>query len=244
MNFDHLRRRAAVVRQVPLQDVLIRRGAVRDVRDRAKWHTEQGSLSVTGPKFRNWQRGTGGGGAIDLVMHLAQLDFASAVAWLEQQLALGHLTAEASLPYSGNQPGPVVDQQDRPLRLPLRDDRLLPCVRDYLARRRLRPALFEPLIKSGQLYADGRGNAVFLLVAGKRNDRSARNYEALGSACGVAWLPVPARMQVTSGSASPAAGLSSSANQRSMRSAACRFIRSTSASPRRGCAPTRVGSAD
>ena len=168
MNFDHLRQRADLVRQVPLEDVLIWRGAVRDVRDRAKWHTEQGPLSVTGPKFCNWQRGTGGGGAIDLVMHLAQLDFASAVAWLEQQLALGHLTAGAPLPHSGGKQGPVVDQQDRPLRLPQRDDRLLPRVRDYLAgRRHLQPSLFEPLIQSGQLYADGRGNAVFLLVTGK-----------------------------------------------------------------------------
>jgi hypothetical protein len=168
VNFEHLRQRADLVRQLPLKDVLIWRGAVRDVRDRAKWHTEQGPLSVTGPKFSNWQRGTGGGGAIDLVMHLAQLDFASAVAWLEQQLALGHFTAEAPLAYSGGKSGPVVDQQDRPLKLPLRDDRLLQRVRDYLVgRRHLRPALCEPLIQSGKLYADGWGNAVFLLLAGK-----------------------------------------------------------------------------
>lgn len=101
-------------------------------------------------------------------MHLAQLDFASAVAWLEQQRALGHLTAGAPLPHSGGQQGLGVDQQDRPLLLPLREDRLLPRVRDYLAGcRHLQPGLIEPLIQSGKLYADGRGNAVFLLVAGK-----------------------------------------------------------------------------
>lgn len=168
MNFDHLRQRADRVRQLPLEDVLIWRGAVRDPRDRAKWHTEQGPLSITGPKFSNWHRGTGGGGAIDLVMHLTQLDFASAVAWLEQQLALDHIAAGAPLAYSGGKQGPGVDQQDRRLRLPPRDDRLLQRVRDYLAgRRHLRPTFFEPLIKSGKLYADGPGNAVFLLVTGK-----------------------------------------------------------------------------
>ena len=66
MNFDDLRRRAAVVRVGPLETVLLLRGAVRDRHDRRKWHTEQGPLSVSGPKFMNWHRGQGGGGAIDL----------------------------------------------------------------------------------------------------------------------------------------------------------------------------------
>ncbi len=65
------RRRADAVRGVPLEAVLQLRAAVRDRHDRAKWHTEQGSLSITGSKFTNWQRAHGGGGAIDLVMHLA-----------------------------------------------------------------------------------------------------------------------------------------------------------------------------
>src|ERR1035441_6529672 len=87
MNFDDLRQRAAAVREVPLEDVLLFRGAVRDRRDRRKWHTEQGPLSVNGPKFINWHQGQGGGGAIDLVMHLAGVDFRTAVIWLQQHLA-------------------------------------------------------------------------------------------------------------------------------------------------------------
>ena len=65
MSRDDLRRRAAVVREVALEAVLTFRGAVRDRYDKAKWHTEQGSLSVTGPKFMNWERDEGGGGAMD-----------------------------------------------------------------------------------------------------------------------------------------------------------------------------------
>ena len=83
MNFDELRQRAAAARAVPLQTVLLLRGAVRDRHDRRKWHTEQGPLSVSGPKFMNWHRGQGGGGAIDLVMHLAGVDFRAAVTWLQ-----------------------------------------------------------------------------------------------------------------------------------------------------------------
>ena len=41
-------------------------------------------------------------------------------------------------------------------------------VRHYLTQRRgLAASLIEPLVQSGKLYADSRGNAVFLLVAGK-----------------------------------------------------------------------------
>jgi len=167
MNFDDLRRRAALVRAVPLETVLIFRGAVRDRHDRSKWHTEQGPLSVTGPKFMNWQRGHGGGGAIDLVMHLADLDFRTAVAWLQQHLVAGHLAVGEPAAHSGDNE-PSVPQGSSRLRLPLPNDRLLGRVRQYLTRRRcLEPSLIEPLVQSGRVYADRRGNAVFLLVAGK-----------------------------------------------------------------------------
>ena len=169
MNFEDFRRRAAVARAVPLETVLRLRGAVRDRRDRSKWHTEQGPLSITGAKFTNWHRHQGGGGAIDLVMHLAGVNASAAVGWLEQHAtashpAVGELTAEGS---SGRQP---TAQQPGALRLPVREDRLLGRVRRYLTERRhLAASLLEPLIQSGKLYADSRGNAVFLLVAGRAN---------------------------------------------------------------------------
>jgi hypothetical protein len=169
MNFEDLRQRAAVVRAVPLETVLIFRGAKRDRHDRSKWHTEQGPLSVTGPKFMNWQRGQGGGGAIDLVMHLAEVDFRTAVGWLQQHLAASHLAVgEPAAHASGREPS--VPEGDARLRLPIPNDRLLGRVRQYLTRRRsLSASLIEPLVQSGKLYADTRGNAVFLLVAGKAN---------------------------------------------------------------------------
>lgn len=161
MNVD-LRQDAAVVRAVPLETVLLCRGAVRDSRDPRKWHTEQGPLSVSGPKFMNWQRGQGGGGAIDLVMHLAGVDFREAVSWLQQHLPAGLATTHPSVsPYAAG------ERPDR-LRLPVPNARLLDRVRQYLCRRRrLAVSLIEPLVQSGKLYADARANAVFLLVTGK-----------------------------------------------------------------------------
>ena len=52
--------------------------------------------------------------------------------------------------------------------LPLPDAHLLDRVSQYLTQRRgLALSLIKPLMESGNLYADSRGNVVFLLVAGK-----------------------------------------------------------------------------
>jgi hypothetical protein len=174
MNFDDFRRRADRVRELPLETVLALRNAVRDPRDRQKWHTEQGPISITGQKFTNWHRNTGGGGAIDLVMHLADLDASAAVAWLEQHSPAGHAAAGTTGHHaSGNQrTASSVPQTNRvgKLRLPARDASKLRRVQSYLTQHRhLSSLVLEPLIEAGKLYADNRGNAVFLLVAGKAN---------------------------------------------------------------------------
>jgi len=144
------------LRGVPLEKVLAWCGAQRDQADRKKWHTLKGSLSVQGVKFMNWSVGVGGGGAIDLVMHLRALGFKRAVDWLAQ-----HCGAVS--------PAPLVPTATTlvALQLPAPDPSQLKRVRDYLIRQRGLPlALLEPLIDSGTLYR--RANAVFLL-RGERN---------------------------------------------------------------------------
>ena len=173
MSYDDFRRRADRVRDIPLERVLELCDAVRDRRDRQKWHTEQGPISIQGQKFINWQGSHGGGGAIDLVMHLAQLDVGAAVAWLERHCG-GYAAAPVVRQHgNGNRPAaataPTSTATSR-LRLPLRNLSKLPRVRDYLTRRRhLCASVVERLIEEGKLYADCRGNAVFLMVAGKPN---------------------------------------------------------------------------
>ena len=168
MTFGDLRRRADVVREIPLPTVLVYRGAVRDRRDRAKWHTEQGPVSVCGSKFINWHRHVGGGGAIDLVMHLGGMDFPAAVAWLEEHLGAHCAAATTTVSSSTNSPAAL--HPPGQLRLPVPDHLQLPKVRRYLLeQRRLAARLLDPLIEAGKLYADQRGNAVFLLVTGKAN---------------------------------------------------------------------------
>jgi len=163
---DDLRRRASAVREAVLDTVLMIRGAVRDRHDRRKWHTELGPLSISGSQFMNWRLGKGGGGAIDLVMHLGAMDFPAAVAWLEQHVGAG-LPAVAKATAACRWSAEHSKSCNR-LRLPARDDHQLDRVHHYLARRRhLAPALLERLQESGQLYADSRGNAVFVLTAGR-----------------------------------------------------------------------------
>lgn len=145
------RARADHWRAIPLEHVLTQSGARPDPHDPCKWHTARGVLSVRGAKFFNWHRGTGGGGAIDLVIHLHRLSFHDALGWLEQH---GALTVTAPPPS-----GPPA-----PLRLPVSAPGRLPVVRRYLVDQRALPHFWvDALAASGDLYADSRANAVFLL---------------------------------------------------------------------------------
>lgn len=145
------RARAQRLRTVPLTAVLQLSAAQPDHSDPRKWHTGRGVLSVTGSKFMNWNCEQGGGGAIDLVMHLHHLGFGQALEWLE------HHFGTAAFVAWGPPPRPS-------LSLPAPCPEHLEAVRRYLVKERHLPAaLLEPLIGSGSLYADARANAVFVL---------------------------------------------------------------------------------
>ena len=92
MTFEQIRDLANQVRTIPLESVLRLSGAQPDRYDQRKWHTTQGILSITGAKLMNWNRGVGGGGAINLVMHLHHLGFQQAVQWLEQRFPTPELS--------------------------------------------------------------------------------------------------------------------------------------------------------
>ena len=157
MTYWQRRQQAERLRAIALEKVLSLCGARRDRQDPRKWHTPEGVLSVNGPKFMNWNCGQGGGGAIDLVMQLQHLDFRAAVDWL-----------------AGHFPGVVPELVAVPthrlsLQLPDPDPSKLQRVQQYLVHQRaIAPALLDPLLQAGILYADTRTNAVFLLL-GKEN---------------------------------------------------------------------------
>ena len=164
---NHFRDRADAVRSLPLELVLQERGANRDRCDRHRWHTDRGVVSITESKFFNWQEQTGGGGAIDLAMHLGRMEADAAVAWLEERFAIP--TPPAASPHA-SAAQTVRSRTPRTLHLPEPDRAQLDRVRGYLTEQRgLSLEIIEPLIESGRIYADRRANAVFLMVAGKPN---------------------------------------------------------------------------
>ena len=151
MTFGQRRELAQRLRAIPLEQVLPRCGGRPDRDDRHKWHTPAGTLSVTGAKFMNWTLGAGGGGAIDLVIHLRRLDFKGAVDWLADHFPEVLPPEPVTLPVSA-------------LRLPRPAPSQLAHIQNYLiAQRRLPFRRVASLIESGTLYADARTNAVFLL---------------------------------------------------------------------------------
>ncbi len=148
------RQRAEVLRALPLPQVLAQLDAVADPHDPAKWRTARGVLSVTGAKFFNWSQNAGGGGAIDLVMHLRQVGFGHALQWLVERFGLVPPTQ------------PIAQATAHTLWLPAPTPHLWPRVERYLIEdRRLPRSLLAPLVRAGLLYADARANAVFLLGA-------------------------------------------------------------------------------
>ena len=155
MNYEPIRRKAERLRAIPLPEVLRAWGATPDPRDPHKWHTGRGAISLTGAKFMNWNRGVGGGGAIDLVIHLTSLGFKDALDWLGRHF-----------------PNPLLQIDPIPAQLhwqlPSPDPGQLGRVRHYLLHHRRLPATtLDTLIQGGSLYADHRANAVFLLLGEK-----------------------------------------------------------------------------
>jgi hypothetical protein len=135
-------------------------GAERDRYDKAKWRIDGQVISVRGEKFYDHVAGLGGGGAIDLVMHVRDVPFHEALAYLDS----------AALPQAPAPAEPALSRMSRgnaapsaPFHPPHASGASWPGVRAYLvAERRLPGALVDELHARGLVYADERHNAVFL----------------------------------------------------------------------------------
>ena len=146
------------LRNIPLEEILVLLGAQPDPKDKHNWKTPKGRITVTGQKFYNHDAELGGGGAIDLVMHLRGVDFQRAVWFLE---------GIPEIPRRVPIVTPAVPQGSKSLvPLPVQENWIH--VQDYLTRvRKISGALVDSLHQSGVLYADKFKNAVFLSETGK-----------------------------------------------------------------------------
>jgi C-terminal domain on Strawberry notch homologue/Toprim-like/Protein of unknown function (DUF3991)/P-loop containing NTP hydrolase pore-1/MutS domain I len=136
------------VRDRNLESVAEQLGLERDPHDKHKWRDDNHILSINHGKFHDWAMAKGGGGAIDLVMHVQQRDFKAAVEWLSGQ----------QLP----EQTPKV-QPAKQLQLPESNEQNWAAVRQYLTETRGLPENWiEHLHQRGLIYADKHQNAVFV----------------------------------------------------------------------------------
>ncbi len=145
----------ATARSLPLDRVATALGYRRDVTDKARWKRPGSVLSITGEKFFDHLAGTGGGGAISLVMHAHGGGFRDAVAFLSER------GLRSCSPRGRDGAAPPMSR--RRLELPVRSQALWPEVRDHLVRERgIGEMLLQVCHARGLVCADRRRNAVFV----------------------------------------------------------------------------------
>ena len=181
----------AAWRDIPLDRIAIALGYRRDPTDRSRFKRDGSVISINGPKFFDHLRGTGGGGAIDLVIHANGCRFQDALRFLG-----GH---------AGQGVADAIPAGDRRFRPPRPCRHAWPGVRDALVRQRaLHAEVLEACRRRGLIYADDRRNAVFICrnaegrptgaeILGTRERPDGRRFRGMATgsrkARGGFWLP-------------------------------------------------------
>lgn len=142
--------------------------------ERERWRGHGHIINIDGSKFYDFSpdQQKGGGGAIDLVMHVNQCNFRQAVVWLHERF--GEAGVErAAIAHVKNRAADIIQTQARPQFTPPVEDRNnWPAVERYLTQQRGIPSdCLQMLQNLGLLYADDQQNAVFVMrnLDGQRN---------------------------------------------------------------------------
>ncbi|WP_141242182.1 strawberry notch C-terminal domain-containing protein [Leptolyngbya sp. BC1307] len=143
------------VREADLEGVAVELGLERDPHDKHKWRDGDHIISISDRLFMDWLADKGGGGgAIDLVMHVRECDFKEAVEWLSGR----SFSQTASISHQHTEP-----KEPRPLVMPQANERRWEAVQRYLVETRKLPlALVERLHEKSLIYADDFQNVVFV----------------------------------------------------------------------------------
>ncbi len=168
-DFRELAERA---RNMPLEEVAERLGLEPDRYDSHKYKSDAHIISINDQRFYDHLNQKGGGGAIDLVMHVQDSNFKEALMWLNSNAvnltpikqALSFLlrpnseeTSERAVRFS-KQP-----LEREPFEPPPADESKWRAVKHYLiTTRKLPESIIDTLYQKGILYADSKQNAVFV----------------------------------------------------------------------------------
>ena len=151
------------MRSIELERVLQHFQSVRNEKDKKNWDTEKGRISIDGQKFFNHDAGAGGGGAIDLVMHLHDCDFKTALVTLSE--AFGSDLAASELASASMQYVKDAEVSTKPVRSVVPEDRpeTWPRVRAWLSSVRKIPTdVIDRFRAQGLIRSDERNNALFM----------------------------------------------------------------------------------
>jgi hypothetical protein len=161
------------VRELELKTQLLRDLLLVDVawelglhHDHERWKGHGHIINIDGSKFYDFapEHSKGGGGAIDLVMHVNSCNFRQALVWLHERF--GEAGAErAALAHALKMTTEIIQSEPRPqFQLRVEDKANWPGVEHYLTQKRGLPQDFVQLLHStGLVYADDQQNAVFVM---------------------------------------------------------------------------------
>lgn len=156
---ENLSELANSVRNFDLETVAEELGLERDRLDKHKWRGNGQIISINGQRFYDHLNSSGSGGAIDLVMHVNDCPYRSAVDWLADRSATPRPGKASSFKIVEKE----VVKEESNLALPLKDETKWSLVRSYLIKNRGLPeALVDALHSKDLIYADTMSNAVFL----------------------------------------------------------------------------------
>jgi hypothetical protein len=170
-----------IVRSLELKTQQLRDLAVKDVawelglhHEEGKWKGHGNIINIDGSKFYDFapDQQKGGGGAIDLVMHVNQCNFRQAVVWLHERF--GEAGVErAAIAHVKNRAADIIQTEPHPqFTPPVEDKANWSAVEHYLTQfRGIRSDCVQMLYNQGLVYADDKQNAVFVMrnLDGQRN---------------------------------------------------------------------------
>ncbi|MBD2472160.1 MobV family relaxase [Nostoc sp. FACHB-145] len=157
------RQKADLMRDLPLTDVAWALG-LNSIDGR--WKGYGHIISIDGSKFYDFSpdQQKGGGGAIDLVMHVQGCNFTRAIAWLSESFGKTGVQ-KAAISHSLNLTNEIIHSQPCfKFQQPVQDKAHWSEVAQYLTTKRgIPPNLVQALYLRGLVYADAHQNAVFVM---------------------------------------------------------------------------------
>jgi Plasmid recombination enzyme/Protein of unknown function (DUF3991)/Toprim-like len=158
------KQQADQLRDLPLEDVAWHLGLDKADKGDNRWKGLGQVINVNGSKWYDFTAEKGGGGAIDLVMHVAGCNFRSSLAWLCDRFEEEGMLRASRAKVEEQAIKIIADEPVPQFVPPLEDDSKWLSVKNYLIKARGLPEFFvDGLHSQGWLYADEEQNAVFTM---------------------------------------------------------------------------------